>query len=245
LSVTGHSGKAYINPHCLLVKMPYSLSPSTLNVFKDCPRCFWLQFRKNLKRPEGIFPSLPSGMDRILKEHFDSYIGKDALPPELVKNKVDAKLFDDKKLLEKWRDMKRGLVYTDEKGNILKGCVDNILVKDKKLIVLDYKTRGYEPRVDTHEHYRNQMDFYNFLLRKNGHETEEYSYLLFYHPDKVVDNIFLFHTNLVKIDVNVKHAEQVWKNALALLEEGMPDASKECEYCRYREAKINSSLLDF
>jgi len=37
----------------------------------ECPRCFWLQIVKNIKRPAGIFPSLPSGMDKILKVHFD------------------------------------------------------------------------------------------------------------------------------------------------------------------------------
>jgi CRISPR/Cas system-associated exonuclease Cas4 (RecB family) len=225
--------------------MPYSLSPSTINIFRDCPKCFWLQFRKNLKRPEGIFPSLPNGMDRILKEHFDSYMEKDILPPELVKHKIDAELFRDKKLLDKWRDAKRGICYTDEKGNILKGAVDNILKKGDKLIVLDYKTRGYEIKEDTHEHYRAQMNFYNFLLGKNGYETEDYSCLLFYHPDKVVDNIFLFHTTLVKVEVNVESAEKLWKDALNLLDGPMPESSGNCEYCRYREAKLNSSLLDF
>ena len=31
----------------------------------ECPRCFWLQIVKNIKRPQGIFPSLPSGMDQV------------------------------------------------------------------------------------------------------------------------------------------------------------------------------------
>jgi len=89
------------------------------------------------------------------------------------------------------------------------------------------------------------MDIYNFLLRKNNYETEDYSYLIFYHPDKVVDNVFLFHTTLVKVEVNINHAEDLWKEALSLLDKPMPDSSKECEYCVYRERKINSSLLDF
>ena len=54
--------------------MPYKLSPSTLNLMKECPRCFWLAQHKVWKRPAGIFPSLPSGMDKILKVHFDKEI---------------------------------------------------------------------------------------------------------------------------------------------------------------------------
>jgi len=212
----------------------------------DCPKCFWLQFRKNIKRPDGIFPSLPSGMDLILKEHFDSYIDKEELPPELEKHALDGvKLFNDRKQLEIWRNNKKGITFQDEKGNILKGVVDNILTKGKKLIVLDYKTRGYELKEDTHEHYRNQLDFYNFLLRKNNREIEDFSYLLFYFPDKVVEKVFLFHTRLVKLEVNVKHAEQLWKDALKLLDGPMPESSDECGYCKYRETKISSTLLDY
>jgi len=47
--------------------MNFKLSPSALNLMKECPRCFWLAQHKVWKRPSGIFPSLPSGMDRILK----------------------------------------------------------------------------------------------------------------------------------------------------------------------------------
>ena len=52
----------------------------------DCPRCFWLAQHNIWKRPPGIFPSLPSGMDKILKEHFDKFMEKGELPPELCYN---------------------------------------------------------------------------------------------------------------------------------------------------------------
>ena len=66
--------------------MTYKLSPSSLNLMKECPRCFWLAKHKVWKRPSGIFPSLPSGMDKILKVHFDKFMEKDELPPELCEN---------------------------------------------------------------------------------------------------------------------------------------------------------------
>ena len=67
--------------------MTYKLSPSSLSLIKDCPRCFWLTNNKIWKRPSGIFPSLPSGMDKILKIHFDNFMEKNILPPELQENK--------------------------------------------------------------------------------------------------------------------------------------------------------------
>jgi len=147
--------------------MQIKLSPSSLNLFKDCPRCFWLHFVKKVRRPAGIFPSLPSGMDKVLKEYFDRFMEKGELPPALSKLK-GVKLFDDVELLKVWRTNLRGIQWTDKKGNLLRGAVDNILVKGKKLIVLDYKTRGYPLKEDTAAHYQNQMNLYNFLLQKTA-----------------------------------------------------------------------------
>ena len=124
----------------------------------------------------------------------------------------------------------QGVSWTDKNGNILKGAVDNILVKGKKLIVLDYKTRGYALKEDTHAHYQNQLDIYNFLLRKNKYETEDYAFLLFYVPKEVTETgEVIFDTTLKKMKVDVKMAEKVWKKALNLLDEDCPE--KCCEWC--------------
>jgi hypothetical protein len=225
----------YLNKGCN--NMAYKFSPSSLSILKDCPRCFWLQFRKGLIRPAGIFPSLPSGMDRILKEHFDSYMRKGELPPSLLKLKGEVRLFDDEEKLKKWRNNFAGVSWTDPEGNILHGALDNVLRKGEKLIVLDYKTRGFPLKEDTAAHYQEQLDIYNFLLRKNGHETEDYSYLLFYHPNKVAENgDIIFHTDLVQMKTDAKNAEVILKKALGVLSaDTPPPAAKECEYCGHRE----------
>jgi hypothetical protein len=213
--------------------MPYKFSPSSLGLLEDCPRCFWLTFNKNIKQPAGIFPSLPSGMDRILKTHFDSFRDKGLLPPELKQLK-GVKLFDNKELLSEWRNNFKGIKWTDEKGNLIHGAVDNIIQKGKKLIVLDYKTRGFPLKEDTAAHYQNQLDIYNFLLRKNGYETEDYAYLLFYHPNKVLENgDVVFNTDLIKMEISIKNAEKIFKEAIKVLEGDMPKESEECEYCKY------------
>jgi len=214
--------------------MTYKFSPSSLSLLKDCPRCFWLRFNKKINRPAGIFPSLPSGMDKILKVHFDKFMKKGELPPELQKFNGKLKLFDDEELLNVWRNNFKGIQWTDKKGNLFRGAVDNILVKGKKLIVLDYKTRGYPLKEDTHEHYQDQMDIYNFLLRKNDYQTEDYTYLLFYHPNKVHENGDVdFHADLVKIKVNIDNAKKIFKKAVEVLEGDIPKASEECEYCKW------------
>jgi len=214
--------------------MPFKLSPSTLSLFSECPRCFWLAFRKDVKRPAGIFPSLPSGMDAVLKTHFDSYMEKGELPPEL-KSLDDGKLklFDDAEKLKIWRSNFKGIQWKDKEGNILRGAIDNLLKKGEKLIVLDFKTRGFPLKEDTAEHYQNQLNLYNLLFRKNGYKTEDYAYLLFYHPTAVnKKGEVVFHTDLVKMEIDVTAAEELFNNALRVLEsDEVPAPSTECQYC--------------
>jgi len=215
--------------------MAYKLSPSALNLMKECPRCFWLAQHKVWKRPSGIFPSLPSGMDRILKIHFDKFMEQGKLPPELCDNGecVDMKIFDDKEKMKIWQSNFKGIQFTDKDGNLLRGAVDNILVKGKKLIVLDYKTRGYPLKEDTAQFSQNQLDTYNFLLKKNGYETENYAFLLFYVPREVMaTGEVIFDTELVKMKVDVDSAESVWLKAIKLLNSDCP--SETCEWCEGR-----------
>lgn len=140
--------------------MIFKLSPSSLNLMLECPRCFWLDKHGVWSRPAGIFPSLPSGMDSILKKHFDKFCEKGLLPPELCNHEhcKNLKLLHNPELMKDWRSNLKGIRWTDKEGNILFGAVDNILTSGKKLIVLDYKTRGFPLKEDTHEHYIQQLE---------------------------------------------------------------------------------------
>ncbi len=214
----------------------YKISPSSINLMLECPRCFYLQIVKGIKRPDSIFPSLPSGMDKILKEHFDTFMKKNELPLEIREECADYSLFNDKPLLDLWRNNRKGLEYLDEKsGILLHGAIDNLLVKNGKLVVLDYKTRGFPLKEDTHEHYQVQMDLYNFLLRKNGYKTEDYTYLLFYYPKEVLETgEVIFDTKLIKIKTSVENGEKIFKKAIDVINGEEPKCSEECGFCKAR-----------
>lgn len=165
---------------------------------------------------------------------------KGKLPPEIANhsNCENMKLFNDEKLLEIWRDSrKRGIRWEDKEGNILSGGIDNVLVNGKKLVVLDYKTKGSAAKDDAHKYNQHQLDIYNFLFRKNGYETEDSAFLLFYFPSEVRENgDVVFSTELRKVKTSVKDAEALFKNAIKLLNGECPEASlnekgKKCEWC--------------
>src|SRR3989344_4986275 len=218
--------------------MPYKLSPTSINLMLECPRCFWLQLVKKIKRPEGIFPSLPGGMDMILKKYFDKFMQRGELPPEIREYGIENgyKLFSDKAKLDVWRSNFKGIQYKDKtSGILLRGAVDNILEKGKKLVVLDYKTRGYPLKEDTHEHYQVQMNIYNFLLRKNGYDTTDYAYLLFYYPREVTETgEVIFDTKLIKINTSVNNGEKVFRKAVEILSGDEPNPNKTCIWCKFR-----------
>ena len=159
---------------------------------------------------------------------------KGGLPPELCNDECkDLTLFNDKELLKEWRNNFKGIPWTDENGNLFRGAIDNILKKGDKLIVLDYKTRGYPLKDDTSAHYQDQLDIYNLLLRKNNYKTEDFAYLLFYHPDKLNGNgNVIFNTDLIKMKVNINNAENIFKKAVEVLNGEIPEAG-DCEFCRW------------
>ena len=212
-----------------------TLSPSIIALFLDCPRCFWRHMNLKIKRPSGAFPSLPAGMDRVLKAHFDWHRKKDKLPEEF-EGKFKGKLFPDIEKLNVWRNNFHGLRYTEKNsGIILMGAVDDLFVTDKGLYApLDFKTRGYPRKKDTHEHYQHQMDIYSFLLEKNGMKPADFAILIFYHPVKVNENHNVeFDPDPIKVKVNRKRGEQLFLDAIdCLLLEEEPEPDENCDYCQ-------------
>jgi len=214
-----------------------TLSPSALNLFKNCPRCFWLEKVKNIKRPRGIYPSLPTGMDRVIKTYFDTFRGRGLLPPEL---QIDAfkgiRLYDNQAQLELWRAWRTGLRY-EKDGEVLSGMLDDLLVKDDVYIPFDYKTKGSPTNeADATKYYQTQLDCYALMLEGNGLKTAGYGFLLYYSPKEVGENGRVsFEIQPIRIETDTKRAEQLFHQALSILTGRAPESAGDCEYCGWLE----------
>jgi len=209
------------------------LSPSTLNLFSECPRCFWLHINERIYRPRGIFPSLPGGMDGVIKIYFDKYRKIDKLPPE-IEGEVRGKLIKDLNLLNRWRNWRTGLEYKDEAlGATLFGALDDCLQENDKYMPLDYKTRGYPPREgDSEKYYGNQINSYALMLEANGYPVSDVGYLVYYFPKEVAENgKVLFNIKVVELKVDPNKAKKVLTDAIKLLSGPIPPHNSECEHC--------------
>lgn len=211
------------------------LSPSSVGLFKECPKCFWLYIKKRLHRPRGPFPSLPGGMDEVIKKYFDQYRKMGKLPPEL-EGKVSGKLAGDLAWIEKWRDWQKVPPYLNKSlGVKVRGGLDDCLQDGNVLIPLDFKTRGYPPKGNSEKYYQHQLDIYALLLAENReepHPVANFGYLLYYYPQKVKEKGRIdFATELVKLETSLQRAKDLIKNAVAVLKGPEPESHSQCEYC--------------
>ncbi|MCX6357919.1 MAG: PD-(D/E)XK nuclease family protein [Candidatus Aureabacteria bacterium] len=209
------------------------LSPSALNLFLECPLCFWLEKNEGIKRPRGIFPSLPGGMDLAIKKYFDRYRASDQLPPE-VRGNVRGKLFPDIRILERWRSWRStDLCYTDKAVNAsLSGALDDCLVDGEFYIPLDYKTRGSDLKENPAVYYQTQLDCYCLMLEASGFKTDGLAYLLYYWPLEVKEQgMVQFKVTPLMIETSTERAKRVVRDAVLLLSSPRPRAAAGCDYC--------------
>lgn len=220
--------------------METRLSPSSIRLFLDCPRCFWLHMNTKIRRPSGGFPTLPSGMDKVLKEHFDSHRISGTSPEEL-EWKFEGHLFRDMDRLKEWRNNFRGLRFRDEEtGAVLMGALDDLFVtREGKYAPLDFKTRGYPRKEDTHEHYQHQMDIYSFLLEKNNLPPAGFAILIFYHPTGLnKSHEVVFDSDPIKVRTDPARGGRIFRDAVKCLKGSIPEPASHCEYCGWLETYL-------
>jgi hypothetical protein len=185
---------------------------------------------EKIPRPRGIFPSLPGGIDIVLKRYFDAHRSSGRLP-KLLDGVVPGRLID---------SLPRRLSYYDEEiGAELSGLLDDCLdLGNGTYAALDNKTRGSSPKATIHA-YEVQMDVYTLLLEKNGYKTRGVAYLVYYFPLEANDNGFNFAIESKVLKTDPARARKLFGEAVSILKNDVaPTASPKCEYCG-REAKLN------
>lgn len=226
---------------------PFKLSRSKIDLFLECPRCFYLDRRLGVSRPPGFPFSLNSAVDTLLKKEFDIHRAKNSPHPLMKSYGVDAVPFAHEKMNE-WRENFKGVQFHHEMTNlIITGAVDDIWVNPKKeLIVVDYKSTSKEGEVnldaDWQIGYKRQMEIYQWLLRHNDFKVSNTGYFVYVNGRtdlEAFDGRLEFNVKLIPYIGDDTWIEQTIFDAHeCLLNNKVPKASNNCDFCRYVEAVI-------
>lgn len=223
-------------------KEPFKLSRSKLELFTDCPRCFYLDRRLGIGRPPGFPFNLNKAVDFLLKKEFDIHRAKGSKHPLMKKYGLDAVPFAHKEM-DKWRENFVGLQFLHKATNfIITGAVDDIWVNGKgELHVVDYKATSTTKEITLNEEYRagykRQLEIYQWLLRRLGFPVSDTGYIVYVNgrQDKeAFDGRLEFTVQILPYKGSDKWIDGVIKAAKKCLNAPKAPAGRtDCEYCGY------------
>lgn len=228
-------------------KISYRLSRSKIDLFLNCPRCFYLDRRLGVSQPPGFPFSLNSAVDKLLKKEFDIHRADKTAHPLMKAYGLDLIPFQHKKM-DEWRDaLGGGIQYLHPKTNLLiTGGIDDVWVNstDGELSIVDYKATSKSEEVsldaDWQIGYKRQMEIYQWLFRKNGFNVSNIGYFVYCNGDadkKAFDGKLEFNIKILPYEGNDTWVEQAITDAYnCLVAHDLPESSPECDFCSYRNA---------
>ncbi len=225
---------------------PFKLSRSKIDLFVECPRCFYLDRKLGVGRPPGFPFTLNSAVDALLKQEFDVHRANGTKHPLIEKYGIDAIPIphDD---LDKWRNNFTGIQYLHEPSNLLiYGAIDDLWQNpQKEFIVVDYKATAKAEAItaldkDWHEGYKRQMEVYQWLLRRNGYQVSNTGYFVYCNgraDREAFDAKLEFDVTVIPytgsdhwIEATIQKIYDCLNNA------SIPEAGPDCDYCAYIDA---------
>src|SRR3989344_5347211 len=223
---------------------PFKLSRSKIDLFLNCPRCFYLDRRCGIAQPPGFPFSLNTAVDTLLKKEFDIHRAKGESHPLMKTYGVDAIPYDHPKLNE-WRDaLRAGIQFLHKKTNLLiTGGVDDIWITPKKeLIIVDYKATAKNGEVnldaDWQIGYKRQMEIYQWLFRQNDFKVSDVGYFVYVNGKtdaKAFDAKLEFDVKLIPYTGDDSWVQNSIIDAhKCLLSDKLPKAAMDCDFCAYR-----------
>ncbi len=224
-------------------KEPFKLSRSKVELFKQCPHCFYLDRKLGVSQPAGFPFNLNSAVDHLLKKEFDYYRKLGQPHPLMKRNSIDAVPFFHEKL-DEWRENFKGVQFLHQQTQfLLTGAVDDLWVlPNGELIVVDYKATSKDAEVNIDAEwqggYKRQMEFYQWLLRQNGFVVSPIGYFVYCNGKRDRD---AFNAKLdFDISVIPYTGSDSWVEPTlsrihsTLLSDTAPMPSAQCDYCSYR-----------
>jgi hypothetical protein len=224
----------------------WKLSRSKIDLFTECPLCFYVDNRLGVARPRGPSFTLNLAVDALLKKEFDLHRTRQSVHPLLERYGVDAVPFAHAEM-DKWRENFVGIQYRHPgTGFIISGAIDDIWVnRAGELIIVDYKATSKDGDINSlsdsswDEQYKRQMEIYQWLFRKKGFKVSTTGYFVYVNGKRdrsAFDGRLEFDVTLIPHTGSDGWVEGVLTDIKKCLEsEDLPLPSQDCDFCRYRK----------
>lgn len=222
----------------------WRLSRSKIDLFIECPRCFYIDNKLGTKRPPGYPLNLNIAVDTLLKKEFDIHRANSTAHPLMEQYGVDAVPFQHESM-DKWRNNFKGIDYLHKPtGLVVSGAIDDVWQdKNENLIIVDYKatSKNGEVNLDAEwqDSYKRQMEVYQWLFRQNGFEVLDTGYFVYANgiTDKeAFDGKLEFDIKIIPYTGSDTWIEKTIQNIHKCLNnERVPSKGDGCDYCPYRE----------
>jgi len=234
---------------------PFKVSRSKIELFKQCPRCFWLDVRLKIKQPSGPPFNINKAIDELFKKEFDSYRIKGEPHPLMVEYQVDAIPFTHDKL-EDWRETFVGVQAPHKPTNLLVfGAVDDLWVDSAgEVIVVDYKATAKDKEVGISSgwqiSYKRQVEVYQWLLKQNGLAVSETAYFVYTNGRMDLDGFYdkvEFRTKVIPYKGSTDWVEPTLLQMKACMDGDMPPMGESimggpCEFCTYARQRAELTI---
>lgn len=227
---------------------PYKISRSKIELFIECSRCFYLDRRLGVSRPEGYPFTLNNAVDQLLKKEFDLSRAKGKAHPLMERYQINAIPFAHKDL-NVWRQNFVGIQYLHTPTNFLiTGAIDDVWMNPQgELIIVDYKATSTKKEITLDEEYRQsykrQMEIYQWLFTKNGFKVSDTGYFVYVNgkTDKeAFDAKLEFDVQIIPYTGNNKWVENTIQDIhICLMSDEIPQATPNCQYCSYIKSTQN------
>lgn len=221
---------------------PLKVSRSKVELFLECQRCFYLDKKRGVLRPDGAVFSLNLAVDHLMKKEFDAYRLEDRAHPIMDLYGVDAVPLRHRDM-DLWRT--KGIDTVDSKSGLrLYGIVDDVWKhEDGSLAIVDYKATSTPATItldgEWRAGYKRQLEFYQWLFRRNGFTVSDTGYFVFVNADKDKN---LFDKKLeFSMQVLPYEGDDAWVDdvlpaiAECLAGDVPPPSSSDCKWCAYRK----------
>jgi len=219
-----------------------ALSRTKVELFLNCPRCFWLDQIAKVPQPSGFPLNLNNAVDQLLKNEFDQFRGGSAVPPRLARQGL-AFVPADHPELGAWRQNFRGVrVQHADTGLTVFGAIDDLWVDPHGVYyVVDYKATSKSDEVNLDAawqlSYKRQVEFYQWLLRRRGLRISDTAWFVYANgirDDDPFDDVLRFRTKLLAYEGNDAWVQPALARiAQCLQAQHPPEAAPDCVYCRY------------